>query len=229
MDTQSLLSQKESDRNVTRVLRLGLCIRSTCLHMYHIQRHRIDSHESSRWSRKTPGHGHGITLTCPTRVQLLRTRSSRCKKFHRSVRFQESCFRRHRTSYVSASSVQLWLLACASGFGHTLVLVLASTSGILSSIDLCIGQDSMSNRVGQHPDAVVILSSLLPIGNPTCSLPFALVSSTMYTLCPRPVSISGYARMKGFGRSSSSSSYRQPSECRCNTIEDPCRVLQHCP
>ena len=59
----------------------------------------------------------------------------------------------------------------------------------------------------------------LPTGRPMGSPPSAFVSLTTKTSCPGPVSTSGYARMTRFVTTSPSSSYRQPTECRCNTIE----------
>ena len=60
-------------------------------------------------------------------------------------------------------------------FGHvtTIVSVFASTSRILWSIDLRIGHDSMSNRMEQHQDSVVILSTscrlVIQWSTPSCA------------------------------------------------------------
>ena len=69
----------------------------------------------------------------------------------------------------------------------------------------------------------------LAIGHPMGSLPPVIVSLTTCTSCPAPISISVYARVTRFDTSSSfSSSFHQPTECCCGTIEDPCRALRHC-
>ena len=138
----------------------------------------LQSTSSSRWSRKTLGQGYRIALTGPkhpldaelvsctqnrfkaTRVEQTHCQGPTCScQIHSNssivvYRFQASCFHHRRTNHVSMSSSQLWVRHIT-----LLVLVLASASRILWSICLCIGQDSMSNRVEQHQDTVVILSS----------------------------------------------------------------------
>ena len=133
--------------------------------------HELNTTSSSRWSSNTPGQGNSIPLNAErvsctektlkknewdrhtAKVELFRARSNRHEQFHRGVRFQASRYRHHRTSCVPTSSVQIWLLKDTPGFG-TLQL-----SFLCLQIDLCIGEDSMSNRGEQNQDTVLILSS----------------------------------------------------------------------
>ena len=142
--------------------------------MYYTQRHRIHSHESSRWSRTTPGQGNIFALTCSKNSHdaeavscaenTLRIESGTdtipvSKWFipdpvatSSSIvvyRFQASGF--PPPSYQLRVHVIFTALVARMHFWFwhiaTLVLVFASASRILWSICLCTGQDSMSNRV----------------------------------------------------------------------------------
>ena len=132
--------------------------------VYYIERHRIDKHESSRWSGKTTGQGSSIALTCSphsldaervactentflfqkqTRMEQTHcqgptgsTRSSRHEQFHRSVKVPSIVF--PPPSYQQRLHVIFTALVARLHFWFwhitTRVLVFASASRILWSI-----------------------------------------------------------------------------------------------
>ena len=156
--------------------------------VYYIERHRIDKHESSRWSGKTTRQGSSIALTCSpqsldaervvctentflfqkkrewnrhtARALLVRTRSTRHEQFHRSVKVPSIVFPPPSSQQRLHVIFTALVARMHFWFWHitTRVLVFASASRILWSICPCIGQKFMSKRVEQHQDTVVILS-----------------------------------------------------------------------
>ena len=129
-------------------------------------------------------------------------------------------FRRQRTSHVSTSSAQ------SASRRHVLCWHSATRSCFYQHVkDSEECQPSYEPRFHvQSRDSPVQRSISHPMGQ----VPSGLATSTMYTWCPGPASISDCARRIRFGTTSFSSSYHQPTGYRRGTIEDLCRVLRHC-